>query len=119
MLEGELIGLREGRVDVRQLAVTRRLSREPHEYKAAGAAALAAGEMLSLGVKLRAGEKIELIFTDARAKFPGDRAKALALWDGSRGYDAEWYAEELFKAAASLLFPVGLGSGDLKKRFPP
>ena len=119
MLEGELIGLREGRVDVLQLAVTRRLSREPHEYKAASAVALAAQELLSLGVRLRAGEKIELIFTDARAKFPGDRAKALALWDGSRGYDAEWYAEELFKAAASLLFPVGLSSENLKKRFPP
>jgi hypothetical protein len=74
---------------------------------------------LSQGVKLRAGEKIEIVFTDTKAKFPGDRSKALALWDGSRGYDAEWYAGELFKAAASLLFPAGWDSEKLKERYLP
>jgi DNA polymerase-2 len=119
MLEAELITLREGRVDVQELAVTRRLSRDPIEYKNANATALAAQELFNYGVQLHAGERVKLIFTDTRAKFPGDRAKALALWDGSRGYDAEWYAEELCKAASSLLFPAGLDSEELKERFPP
>lgn len=119
MLEDELITLREGRVDVRELAVTRRLSRDPMKYKNANTTALAAQELLANGVELRAGEKVKLVMTDAKAAFPGDRAKALALWDGSRGYDAEWYAEALFKAAASLLFPAGLDSEALKERFSP
>ncbi len=118
MMEDYLTTLREGRVDVRKLAVTRRLSRDPVLYKNASAAALAAQELMAHGVKLRAGQKLKLIMTDAKANFPGDRAKAFALWDGSRGYDAEWYAGELFKAAASLLFPAGLDDAGLRGRFP-
>ncbi|MFQ5893152.1 MAG: DNA polymerase domain-containing protein, partial [Nitrospinota bacterium] len=118
VLEGYLAALREGRVDVRELALARRLSQDPLRYEKASTTAIAAQELLALGVRLHAGERVRLVLTDSRAPFPGDRAKALALWDGSRGYDAGWYEAELLRAAASLLFPAGLDFEALRARFP-
>jgi hypothetical protein len=39
------------------------------------------------GVKLRPGQTIKYIITDADARVPNDRVRAFALWEGWHGYD--------------------------------
>lgn len=90
--------LTSGDVEIRDLVVSKRIMREPRDYTKAGLTAIAAQQLFSSGVKLRPGQNIEYIITDADATVPNDRVRAFALWEGWHGYDREKYAAMLRKA---------------------
>jgi hypothetical protein len=60
--------------------------------------AIAAQQLYGRGVKLRPGQTIEYVITDADNRVPNDRVRAYALWEGSRGYDRTKYGEMLREA---------------------
>ncbi len=118
-MEALLADLRAGQVEIGQLAIPLRISRDPLEYKTASITAIVSQELAARGVSLSPGERIHCIITDADAKLPGDRAKSLAHLDGTTTYDREKYAEFLFKAAESLLIHFGWNFERLKQTFSP
>jgi DNA polymerase-2 len=90
--------LASGDVEVRDLVVSKRITREPRDYQKAGATAIAAQQLFGSGVKLRPGQTVEYIITDSESSVPSDRVRAFALWEGWFGYDREKYASMLREA---------------------
>ena len=94
--------LADGSVAIEDLIVSKRLTREPREYKKANQTAIAAQQLFGNGVRLRPGQTIEYIITDSDNRVPNDRVRAYALWDGWFGYDRRKYAELLRDAFEPL-----------------
>jgi hypothetical protein len=85
-------------VDIRELVVSKRITREPRDYQKAGVTAIVAQQLFGSGVKLRPGQNIEYVITNAEAQVPNDRVRAYALWEGWLGYDRKKYAAMLREA---------------------
>jgi len=120
--------LANGEVDIRELVVSKRITREPRDYQKAGVTAIAAQQLFGSGVKLRPGQNIEYVITNAEAHVPNDRVRAYALWEGGFGYDRRKYAAMLREAfepfvlcvpkrADPVLLSDSISEGDLE-RFP-
>jgi DNA polymerase elongation subunit (family B) len=93
-----LARLEAGSINLEELVINRRLTRAPHDYKQASATAIAAKQLERGGVKLRPGETLQYIITDAEAALPDDRVRAWTLWEGWYGYDVKKYQEALQEA---------------------
>jgi DNA polymerase-2 len=117
-----------GDVDIRELIVSKRITREPRDYQKAGVTAIAAQQLFGSGVKLRPGQTVEYVITDSESVVPNDRVRAFALWEGWFGYDRKKYAAMLRdafepfvlclpKTAEENLFNYLLTEEELK-RFP-
>lgn len=113
-LRAKVDELRDGRVPLAELAITKHLSQEPGEYKTDTILSEAAKDLASRGVRLSPGEAIQLVIVDSRAKDRVSKAKAYALYDGGLGYDVEKYIELLLKAAESVLWFFGYDYPRLK-----
>jgi DNA polymerase II len=90
--------LANGEVDISALVVSKRITREPRDYQKAGVTAIAAQQLFGSGVKLRPGQNIEYVITNAQAHVPNDRVRAYVLWEGWFGYDRKKYAAMLREA---------------------
>jgi len=90
--------LASGDVEVKDLVVSKRITREPPDYQKAGVTAIAAQQLSGSGVKLRPGQNIEYIITDSESAVPNDRVRAFALWEGWFGYDRKKYGAMLREA---------------------
>ncbi len=100
-LEGALsasAGFEPAHAGLEELVISKRLTRPPSEYQKSSATAIAARQLERSGVRLRPGETIEYIITDADAPLPDDRVRAWTLWEGWRSYDAEKYRAMLREA---------------------
>ena len=93
-----LTRLEAGSINLEELVINRRLTRSPRDYKQASATAIAAKQLERAGVKLRPGETLQYIITDAEAELPEDRVRAWTLWEGWHGYDVKKYQEALREA---------------------
>jgi DNA polymerase-2 len=120
--------LANGEVDIRELVISKRITREPRDYQKASVTAIAAQQLFGSGVKLRPGQNIEYIITDSESAVPNDRVRAFALWEGWFGYDRRKYAAMLREAfepfvlcvpkrAEPVLLSDSISENDLK-RFP-
>src|SRR5437763_12282215 len=98
--------LASGDVDIKDLVVSKRITKEPRDYQKAGVTAIAAQQLFGSGVKLRPGQNIEYVITNAEAHVPNDRVRAYALWEGWFGYDRKKYAAMLRDAFEPFEFIV-------------
>ncbi len=90
--------LRDGSVAAEELVIRKRLTKAPASYQKNSSTAIAARQLDRAGVKLRPGENIEFIITNADSSLIDDRVRAWTLWEGWRGYDVKAYAKALEKA---------------------
>ena len=90
--------LASGDVEISELVVSKRITREPRDYQKAGVTAIAAQQLFGSGVKLRPGQTIEYVITNCESSVPNDRVRAFALWEGWFGYDRKKYAAMLREA---------------------
>ena len=90
--------LSSGDVDIRELIVSKRITKEPRGYQKAGVTAIAAQQLFGSGVKLRPGQTVEYIITNSECSVPNDRVRAFALWEGWFGYDRKKYTAMLREA---------------------
>jgi DNA polymerase elongation subunit (family B) len=90
--------LASGDVDIRELIISKRITKEPRNYEKAGVTAIAAQQLFGSGVKLRPGQTVEYVITDSESAVPNDRVRAFALWEGWFGYDRKKYAAMLREA---------------------
>jgi DNA polymerase II len=95
--------LANGEIAVEDLIVSKRLTREPRDYKKAGHTAIAAQQLFGHGVRLRPGQTIEYVITGADSAVPNDRVRAYSLWEGFHGYDRAKYRAMLREAFAPFL----------------
>jgi DNA polymerase elongation subunit (family B) len=103
ILEDALVRLRSGEVTSAELAVTNRLSQEPHEYTHNSAQAIAVRTLAWHGAHLHPGETVQYIITNRKAKLPDDRVRPYTLLGTDWSYDAETYADFLLRAAETVL----------------
>jgi DNA polymerase elongation subunit (family B) len=68
-----------GTVELENLIVSKRITREPRDYRKASLAAIAAQQLFGKGVKLRPGQTVEYIITDSQSTVPNDRVRLCAL----------------------------------------
>jgi DNA polymerase II len=97
-LDRYLDRLADGSMDVEDLIISKRLTRAPDAYRKDTATAVVARQLDRSGVKLRPGETIGYIVTDAGSKFPDDRFRAFTLWEAWHGYDVRQYQQALLDA---------------------
>jgi len=90
--------LSSGDVDIRELIVSKRITKEPRDYQKAGVTAIAAQQLFGSGAKLRPGQTVEYIITNSECSVPNDRVRAFALWEGWFGYDRKKYGAMLREA---------------------
>jgi DNA polymerase elongation subunit (family B) len=95
--------LREGDVDLRDLVLHSRLTREPHEYKATSRAAVVAKQLVESGRELHAGQKVRYILTDTESPNPLRRVRAVELLGDSATYDPKAYEELCIRAFENLV----------------
>ncbi len=107
----------DGSVAIKDLIVSKRLTREPREYRKANQTAIAAQQLFGNGVRLRPGQTVEYIITDSDNRVPNDRVRAYALWAGWFGYDRRKYTQ-LLHDAFDPLATVYRGQFQLSLRMP-
>ena len=95
--------LYEGDVDLRDLILNSRLTRDPGEYRATSRAAVVSQQLVKVGRDLRAGQKVRYIMTSAESESPMRRVRALELVDESTRYDAKAYAKLCERAFENLI----------------
>lgn len=114
--EGYRDKLRSGQIPFVDLAISKALSKEPHEYQKASLIAIVANELAVRGVRLMPGQTISYVITEMKARVPSDRARALGFIDGAWGYDVEKY-EALLCEALEVLFPVERNTRHEQERY--
>jgi DNA polymerase elongation subunit (family B) len=95
--------VQDGSVAIEELVISKRMTREPRSYSKASLTAIAAQQLYGNGVKLRPGQIIEYVITDADNRVPNDRVRAYALWQGWQGYDRKKYQAMLQEAFEPFL----------------
>jgi DNA polymerase II len=105
--------LASGDVEIKDLVVSKRITKEPRDYQKASITAIAAQQLFGNGVKLRPGQNIEYVITNSEAHVPNDRVRAYALWEGWFGYDRKKYRDMLREAFQPFdLFIAGSSQPD-------
>jgi DNA polymerase elongation subunit (family B) len=100
VLQRYLTQLEDGSAPIEDLVISKRITRAPRDYQKAGVTAIVAQQLFGCGVKLRPGETVEYVITEAGAKVPNERVRAYSLWEGWHGYDRKKYAAMLREAFA-------------------
>jgi DNA polymerase-2 len=100
--EAYLDKLMDGRMEPEDLAILKRLSRDPHDYVDGTMTAVVAHELLARGVSLVPGESIQMIITDASANDPSLKARSLDFFDLPHTYDRQKYREIFLDAIKEI-----------------
>ena len=113
LLRRKLSDLRSGRVPLRDLLVSQKLSRELDEYRVPSPPARAAAQLQATGRTLRAGQRVHFLYTRGK---PGVYAWDLPEPPNPAAIDTARYKELLLRAASSVLEPFGMNEDELGKR---
>ncbi|MFQ5695847.1 MAG: DNA polymerase domain-containing protein, partial [Terriglobia bacterium] len=96
--------LQDGKVAWEELVIRKRLTQHPEDYRRASLVAVAAQSLAARGVKLRPGEVIDYVITQADAAVPCERARPFTLLSNFHGYDRRKYLELLEDAFTPFQF---------------
>jgi DNA polymerase-2 len=99
-------GIRNREAPIGELLLRRKTSREAADYQSNAMTAVAARQAARAGVKLHAGEGVEFLVLDPRNVDPDSRLRIVALLRPEEAYDVEFYAEQVRRAAATVLEPL-------------
>ena len=96
--------LRDGAVPPDELLITRRVSKPVEEYTQETVAVAALRRTIEAGVPKRPGESVRFVVVDDGASGP---ARVRLPFESPAGYDADYYARVLWRAAESVVSPLG------------
>jgi len=97
----------EGKVDVGELAITKRLSKRPAEYTHSVMQAIAAKQLEKAGYDVHPGQTISYIITNAGSGKPYEKVTALPLIKEKTRYNRNAYMQMLVSAAETLFNVFG------------
>jgi len=106
--------LKDGRARQEDLAIGKRISKEPNAYKVDSLTALAAQELEDFGIPIHPGERVRYLIKDALSKDKGGRARPFPLVGPDDTYDVKKYLEILVKATEEVLIHLGYNAKRLK-----
>ncbi|NHI83632.1 MAG: hypothetical protein EAX81_04960 [Candidatus Thorarchaeota archaeon] len=95
--------LHEGNIDLRDLILHTRLTREPDAYQATSRAAIVARQLVENGKRLHAGQQVRYVMVSADSESPMRRVRAIELLDETTRYDPEAYAALCLRAFENLI----------------
>ncbi len=95
--------LYDGDVEVQDLILHSRLSKNPDEYRATSRAALAAQQLKRAGRELHAGQKVRYIIVQSDSNIPEQRVRPLELLTKYDRYDPDAYALLCHRAFENLI----------------
>lgn len=107
ILKGRALDLKQGRVPLASLAITKQVSQDPEAYRRVTDTAIVSHCLLAHGVRLAPGETVQWIITSAGDDEPAARVMPLAQASPDRGYDRDKYLELLLRSAETVLGPLG------------
>jgi len=107
--------LKNGQTRQEDLAVGKRISREPNDYRVDSLTALAAQQLEDYGIPIHPGEKVRYVIKDARSKDKGERVRPFPLVGPDDTYDVKKYVEMLVKATEELLIHLGYDAKRLRE----
>jgi len=115
ILQDYINRVREGDVDLEDLIICRRLSRDPSEYTVVTRQVAAAQQLKSIGIRLQAGQKAKFVILNSSARNPARRVLAAELLerDSNTFYDKEEYTK-LLQRAFDNMFPPYIQEMDRK-----
>ncbi|MGQ4911691.1 MAG: DNA polymerase domain-containing protein [Candidatus Thorarchaeota archaeon] len=114
--------LYEGDVDLRDLILHSRLTRNPEEYRTTSRAAVVARQLVRAGKELHAGQKVRYVLTNTSSRNPMQRVMAAELVDTTTKYDAEAYAmlcERAFENLVPAQYLESSGSSEPEQTLLP
>ncbi len=114
VLQRHISRLKRRRVDLGELVITTRLSKDPEKYGKNLLQAIAARQLIRAGMEIRAGETVQYLIRDAYNSNPNLRVIPLPLLNSEMCYDARKYLEMLINAATTVLGPFGLTKEEIK-----
>jgi DNA polymerase elongation subunit (family B) len=101
------VRLIEGKVDVQELLVAKRLSKSPLNYSHDVFQAIAAKQLEKVGFEVHPGQTVQYLIVNAQSKWANERAIADQLLKPNVHYDVEEYVKMLFSAGETLLRVFG------------
>jgi DNA polymerase elongation subunit (family B) len=109
------LSLKDGQTKNEDLAIAKRISQEPNEYKVDSLTALAAQQLEDFGIPIHPGEKVRYMIKDALSKDKGERVRSFPLVGPDDTYDVKKYQELLVKATEEILIHLGYDVKRLEK----
>ncbi|MBS3920562.1 MAG: hypothetical protein KG012_16945 [Deltaproteobacteria bacterium] len=106
LLEYGLV-LKNGEMKQEDLAIAKRISREPNAYKVDSLTALAAQQLEDTGIAIHPGEKVKYVIKDALSKDKSERVRPFPLVGPDDTYDVKKYLDLLVKATEEILIHFG------------
>ena len=107
VIRGYCDALREGRVDARDLVISRRASKAPWEYANLSHIAVSSLKLHRAGKTVNPGQFIGYVITKASAENPWERAEPIEFFEDGSRYDWRKYSDEVIRAGTSLFEGVG------------
>jgi len=107
ILSDYAVKLIKGQADVQELLVTKRLSKIPSDYNHDVFQATAAKQLEKAGFEVHAGQTVQYLILDARAKRAYDRVIAAQMLKPSMHYDVDEYLKLLLSAGETLFGVFG------------
>jgi DNA polymerase-2 len=95
----------DGQVPIEQLVISQTLSRDIEDFKVISPAGAAALQLSSQGKSVRAGQNVDFVRVKGK---PNSISWYLIREDQPVNLDADWYCEQLLRAADEVLSPLGV-----------
>jgi len=105
-----------GQVDVQELLVTKRLSKDPSKYAHDVFQAIAAKQLDKAGFDVHAGQTIQYLIMNAGTKWLNNKVVAVQLLRPDARYDVGEYVKMLFSAGETLLGVFGYDNHKIETR---
>jgi len=108
--------LLDGKVPLKKLVMTRRVSKELSDYRQWNDSVAALKQLSCKGFSIQPGEVVEYVICDGGSRSASERVKVAQFLRGDEGYDADKYVEHVLRATADLLSPFGWNFASLRER---
>ena len=95
--------LLDGNVPIADLIISKRMSRNPEQYRQHVSQVIAAEQLIKEGAEVHAGNSVKFVFTHSKHKKHERRVKAAQLIEKGIEPDSEKYLMLLYSAAANML----------------
>jgi DNA polymerase-2 len=114
LLEYSLM-LKNGQTRNKDLAIAKRISKEPNAYRVDSLTALAAQQLEDAGIPIHPGEKVKYVIKDALSKDKTERVRPFPIVGPDDTCDVKKYLEMLVKATEEVLIHFGYDTEYLEK----
>jgi len=108
--------LLDRKIPLEKLVITKRVSKNLNDYRQWNDSVAALKQLSYKGFDIQPGEVVEYVICDAGSHSASERVKVAQFLRGDETYDADKYVEQVLRATADLLSPLGWDLKTLQNR---